>query len=788
MTNESNSKILLNKLLPSGVLLGYFILAIWFVINNVVISSDMRQFLPRTEEAVVNSADEMSINPIDILNSINEANSDAFLLAISGGDLSQRASASNALRKALANDKLFIRVLNGANSEALKDIGTIKKYRYLLSSKYDENKGLNADIFSDEIAKRYQELSSPFSALVKKTLKQDPTAEVRHILRQWNANSTVNRMNGIWFSGTGSSALLVADINIEGTDINTQQRAIKVINTRFNALNIPELKLSISGVGVFAVQARNRISSESKRISIVASIGILLIIFWAYRSFWLAFLAGLPLISAVLAGVISTQLIFNSVHGITIAFGLTLLGIALDYPVHIFSHVVNNENVLKSVKKIWPTLQLGVVTTCVGFLALTQTNFSGLAQLGVFAVSGLIMAAFITRTILPSMLTIFPEQLKKSKPIIPGIILWLSENKISLTTAKMILLVVAVLSLFLFFPLQWESNLAKLSPSSTQQLNIDRELRKELAADDLVNVAIVTSASFDGVLYKLESLNYFFDSLMDKKIIKSYRSPHQLLPSRALQLERQNKLPTDAALLNIVDKATKQSPFKKNTFKVFINDVQSSRMLKPLEADALMGTLLEKQLSSMLIKIRNNYVGIIRFVGVTNSGDLERAVIALDGNQLKFVNIKNTSQQIIDTFRDEALYLFAIGLAVIFMALILSLQDKKRLRNILFIITMALASDLLLLNILGQSLSLFHLVSLLLVLGLGLDYSLFFTRESDNKAERLKTVHGIVICFASTVLVFTMLAISSIPVLSAIGLTVVAGVIFSFFYSAMFNQ
>ncbi len=89
---------------------------------------------------------------------------------------------------------------------------------------------------------------------------------------------------------------------------------------------------------------------------------------------------------------------------------------------------------------------------------------------------------------------------------------------------------------------------------------------------------------------------------------------------------------------------------------------------------------------------------------------------------------------------------------------------------------------------LGQALSLFHLVSLLLVLGLGLDYSLFFTRKSEDRSAREKTVYGILVCFGSTALVFGMLASSSIPVLSAIGLTVFLGVSLSFLFAVLFSR
>jgi predicted exporter len=80
----------------------------------------------------------------------------------------------------------------------------------------------------------------------------------------------------------------------------------------------------------------------------------------------------------------------------------------------------------------------------------------------------------------------------------------------------------------------------------------------------------------------------------------------------------------------------------------------------------------------------------------------------------------------------------------------------------------------------GVSLTLFHLISLILVAGLGLDYALFFERAAADPAEQRRTLHAILVCSASTLLVFALLATSSLPVLRAIGLPVAIGVVSNF--------
>jgi hypothetical protein len=78
-------------------------------------------------------------------------------------------------------------------------------------------------------------------------------------------------------------------------------------------------------------------------------------------------------------------------HGITLAFGFTLIGVAQDYPIHLFSHQ-QRRRCADSARTLWPTLATGVASTCVAYLAFLFSGVRGLAQPSAFAVVGLAIA------------------------------------------------------------------------------------------------------------------------------------------------------------------------------------------------------------------------------------------------------------------------------------------------------------------------------------------------------------------------------------------------------------
>ena len=102
------------------------------------------------------------------------------------------------------------------------------------------------------------------------------------------------------------------------------------------------------------------------------------------------------------------------------------------------------------------------------------------------------------------------------------------------------------------------------------------------------------------------------------------------------------------------------------------------------------------------------------------------------------------------------------------IVLLIALRSPKHVIKVLLPVAIALILDTALLSM-WQRLSLFHLVSLLLVIGISLDYSLFINRPGVDWEERSRTLHSLTVCLASTVVVFGLLALSEIPVLKASG-------------------
>jgi predicted exporter len=147
------------------------------------------------------------------------------------------------------------------------------------------------------------------------------------------------------------------------------------------------------------------------------------------------------------------------------------------------------------------------------------------------------------------------------------------------------------------------------------------------------------------------------------------------------------------------------------------------------------------------------------------------------------LDVREASESLVA--RQRSGILKSLGFAVVLLVGVVALALRSRARVLRVLAPMAITTLVVMaaLSALGFSLTLFHLISLILVAGLGLDYALFFEHAARDRREQLRTLHAVLTCSVSTFMVFALLATSSLPVLRAIGLPVAIGVVSNFFLS-----
>lgn len=757
------------------------LLACALIITQTRFVADMSAFMPKapTERQQL-LVDQMRYGIIGRL----------IMIGIEGGDAAERARLSRELAASLRKTALFVGVQNGDDATQERDKTYFFENRYLLSPAVTPER-FTVEGLHTAIGNSIDALSGNAGMLLKQLLPRDPTGEALQLLGQFTGDSQPETDHGVWASRSDQRVVLLAYTLAAGSDTEAQSKAIQTIRQIFDKIpaRMTNTRLVMSGTGVFSVSSRNTIESEVSRLATASFALVVCLLLFVYRSFKLLALGMLPVVSGVLVGIAAVSLGFGQVHGLTLGFGTTLIGETVDYSIYFFIQRSNTSGT----RSFWRTIWLGVFTSISGFATLLFSGFPGLTQLGLYSISGLIAAVLVTRYVLP---VLKPQHVTLRDFTGAGIIL----DDIFKFSSRLRWLVAALMlaagaGILLHSGPIWNRQLSALSPIPKAEQDLDMKLRNDLGAPDMRYMAALTAPDEETALYDAEQVGTVLQELIQSKTIGGFKSPSLVLPSTALQHARQAAIP-DAAQMHLrLQHALEGMPIDIGRLNGFLADAQAARSRQPLTRADLNGTSSALLLDSLLVKRDNDYLALMPLSSTAGSAEIDinkvNAALRSQGqSNVVVIDLLEESTSLFDNYRHEVLTLSGLSCLAIFALLLASLRSLSRTLRIIVPLVCAVlcVTEAILLS--GTQLTILHLVGLLLVVAIGSNYALFFESDSQtrSKEERRQTQVSLLIANLTTVGSFGLLALSQIPVLSAIGSTVAPGAFLALIFSAILTR
>lgn len=768
------------------------------VVANARYITDMSAFLPATPTP-------MQQLLVDQLR--DGAASRLILIAIEQGDAGARTHLSAALAGRLRQNAAFSSIDNGEPVTAERDRDFLFQHRYLLSESVTAARFSAAGLHS-AIQDTIDNLASPAGLLLKSLVPSDPTGELLHIVDRLERAPAPSSRDGVWVSADGMRALLVAQTAATGSDTDAQERAIEAIRAAFAAALSAApgtaahgAQLKLSGPGVFAVAARARIKNAAVRLSLASSVLVIALLLAVYRSLPALALGLLPVASGALIGVAAVALGYGAVHGITLGFGITLIGESVDYSIYFFiqsRRLREHEAAPPNWQQLWwPTIRLGMLTSVCGFASLLPSGFPGLAQLGLYSISGLIAAALVTRHVLPALLPrgfaihdVTPLGVAIARPL-------RSARRFGGIAVTMLGIALAVSALAVLHRHQdtlWNRELSALSPISIEDQNYDAKLRADLGAADTTDLVIVSGPTLESVLRGAERAGRALQPLAQAKVIGGFDTPANYLPSLATQQARRASLPDAAQLRGDLKKAIADLPIRNERLLPFLHDVEAARHAGLVTEQDLQGTSLRSGFDALIMhqKDRWNALLPLHAAGVGKPIDGARVVAALKGSNLeeaRVLDLKQESDALYASYLAEAIHTSMAGFLALIVLLLIALRSPLRVARVLAPLVLAVLVIAAGLAASGVQLTILHLVGMLLIVAVGSNYALFFDRQASMQeagSEPL-TLASLAIANTSTVIGFGLLSFSQVPVLVALGTTVAPGAFLALLFAAVLS-
>jgi predicted exporter len=754
------------------------------------------------------------------------------IVAIQGADSQTRARVSAEMADRLrADTALFVSVNNGASTSTDRDRELLFSHRYLLSESVTPER-FTAEGLKDAIQDTVDLLASPAGLLVKELLPHDPTGEVVQIVGQLASGGAPRTEDGVWASGDGKRALIVAQTRALGSDTDGQQRAVEAIQQAFAAASrAGRVTLLMSGPGVFAVVSRATIIKEVTRLSILSTAIIVALLLGVYRSVAALVLGLVPVASGALAGIAAVALGLGVVHGITLGFGITLIGEAVDYSIYLFIqsrqsqalHAGPPEGQLHRAapqqrrplegpahqdsgwrRSVWPTIRLGMLTSVCGFASLLPSGFSGLAQLGLYSIAGLVAAALVTRFVLPHWL---PRNfsIRDVSPIGVAVSSLLQRVR----GAPIIVIAVAAIAgvvLYVHRDTLWNHEISALSPVSQADQDLDAQLRVDIRAPDVRYLVVVSAPDEEAALSTAEKVGARLDKLIDEDVIGGFDSPAHYLPSQAAQHARQASLPPADELRDRLQKALVGMPVRAERLEPFLSDVTAARTQATLTRKDLDNTSMASGFDALLMRgppqdspnsrtppAHPGWIALLPLRASPSNPayiDDRKVRSAVEGaapGQATVLDIKGEADALYSTYLLEAVRLSLAGFAAIVILLLIALRSPTRVVRVVIPLALAVLTVAGGFALMGRQLTILHVIGMLLIVAVGSNYALFFDRRAADAhpGSVPLTLASLIVANVATVVSFGILAFSTVPVLAALGSTVAPGALLALIFSAL---
>ncbi|MDE2370137.1 MAG: MMPL family transporter [Burkholderiales bacterium] len=726
------------------------------------------------------------------------------LMGIDGGAAKSRADASRALAAALRASGLFEQVQNGQTDDWAATGSWLFDHRYQLSPAVDAARFTPAGLRAG-IAETLSLLGTPMGNAIKPLLDRDPTGETQRIAENLIPAGAPRSEEGVWVSRNAQRALLVAIARAPGADLDAQAAAIARVRSAFaadGAASAAGLRLQLSGAPVMGVDSRARIESEIRWLAIAGTVLMSTLLLLAFASLPALAVAMLPVASGVVAGIAAVSLVFGSVHGITLGFGTTLIGEAVDYAIYylIQARTQAPDGWRHWLRSGWPTVRLGLLTSVCGFAALVFSGFPGLAQLGLYSVAGLFGAAAATRWVLP---VLMPDGARGSGArralgrVGAGLVAVLPRLRWLFLAAG-----VAAAALLLQRGHLWQAELSSLSPIPKSALDLDASLRADLSAGDARTLVVVQAGDLEATLRGAEAVVARLEPLVDRGAIGGVDSVTRWLPSQATQAARRAALPERAALEAALAQATRGGPMPAARLAPFVDAVEAARKAPPITFAALRGTALAPLIDVMLLeRADHSWVALLPVSPVASTpaaataakadpvvdlAAVDQALTGLPGTQT--LEIGPELRRLYARYLGQAQLQALLGALGVVALIAFALRDWRRVLAVCQPLLLAVLLTMGGLAACGIQLGILHLVGLLLVVAVGSNYALFFDllqRRAGTEPE-YDTLGSLLLANLTTVGSFGLIAMSSIPALSAIGRVVAPGALLALLLSAAF--
>jgi 1-acyl-sn-glycerol-3-phosphate acyltransferase len=588
----------------------------------------------------------------------------------------------------------------------------------------------------NSVKNNFKTLISPASMVMKQFIMKDPlhfTPIILNKLNTFQIGDNYEIYNSRIFTKDKKNLNIFITSAFSSGETQSNGKLIASLNQTIDSLELQfnnEINAQYYGAAAVAVGNATRIKKDIKLTVSIALIVLLIFMSLFFRKKSIFLILFLP---AIFGGSLSLAILYlikGNISAISLGIGSVLLGITVDYSLHLFTHHRSVGDVKKVLKDIATPVLMSTLTTASAFLCLLFVSSKALQDLGLFAAISVSVAALFSLIVLPHFLRKkdFEKNIQnKRKSILEKITSYPYEKNKYLILG---IIAFTIVSIFFSQKPSFEGDMDKMSYMSKELKEAENNLNK-IANVTLKSVYLIsTGDNLQKALKNNEKAIPELNRLKQSGIINQYTSISKILISDSLQKERiklWNAFWTpekiDQLKMNLAISGAKYK-FTPDAFKSFYQLIEKE--IKPIKTEQL-GELRELFLNEYITE----HDDITTVVSLLKADELNKPIIYeafSEEDNLVVFDKKYMTDNLVRVLKNDFNLLVKLSLVIVFLILLLSF-GRIEIALLTFIpMSISWIWTLGIMGIFGIKFTIFNIIISTFIFGLGIDYSIFIMR------------------------------------------------------------
>jgi predicted exporter len=528
-----------------------------------------------------------------------------------------------------------------------------------------------------------------------------------------------------------------------------------------------QVKTYLTGTLMFASAGTQSAHQEVSTIGVGSTLGLIFLVWFGFRSLRPLATEFAAVSSGCLMALAVTHVLFGEVHLMTLVFGASLIGVSVDFSFYYLSTQAAKRNMSGAtvMREMLPSLLMGLLTTIAAYLCLMLTPFPGLKQIAVFSMTGLTAAWITSVLLLPKLPPLDTTRSLKTLKFLA------KARHFSLANFRFRIALIVVVLLFGGYGLSQikaDDQVQSLQSKNADVVQQDAKIKQLFHQRQSSQYFVVYGDNAEQVAQREQTLIAQLQLLQQQGKIDGYQALGDWLPSVQQQqhsVQQQQQIP--ASLLTAYAEYTGLNRADLTTWQADLSQ-QSLLSIHDLKEHPLYSLYLSEQQRVVLLGT------------VSDLGGLHKIKVA----GVEFVDPVSDLSGLFADYRVQAQYMIVAGLLLLSVILML-VYGWRNVMNVMLPVSLALLSTFAVQAFFAVPLNLFGVMAAFLILGIGVDYAIFYQQDQAGAAS---VSSAMFLCMLATILGFGLMSLSQTQAIHAFGLTVLLGVIFSFIYATLLTK